>query len=404
MLTIRPLKSKSELNEYMDLCVYCFSMQASYTSIYASFIAPYLKHTMGAFVDGRLMACMWYIPYEMNVGGAYIPMGGVAAVATYPEARNLGLAKKLMSRAHQQMKAEGRPLAALMPFKPEFYARMGYGDVFYYQSCKLRPEGLQRPLPRGYSVVRVDPDKDWKTFDRLHSEYSARYFGAVKRPHSYWKVRYFNSVIGVRYHYLIMKGKEPAGFIITHVDKPAPAYSSDLQRPTHLSIIQAAWTNTDALNTFLNFVYVHRDQFRTVNWYAPPDIPLRGLDPQMELTLKPKMMLKLVDLKSAIEARPFASDLEGELILNVKGDDTSLWNDGVWRVQWKKGKAKVTKTKSASRLPRLKTDIQTLSILYSGHRSASELAGIGLLSGPRPGIELLDRAFPKQPCHIDEWF
>lgn len=404
MLTIRPLKSKSELDEYMELCVYCFSMQASYTPIYASFIAPYLKHTVGAFVDGRLLACMWYIPYEMNVGGAYIPMGGVAAVATYPEARNLGLAKKLMSRAHQQMKTEGRPLAVLMPFKPEFYARMGYGDVFYYQSCRLRPEGLKRPLLKGYSVVRVNPDKEWKTFNRLHNEYSVRYFGAVKRPHSYWKIRYFNSVIGIRYHYLIMKGNEPAGYIITHVDKPAPAYASELQRPSHLSIVQAAWTNPDALNVLLNFVHAHRDQFNTVNWYAPPDISLRDLDPQMDLTLKPKMMLKLVDLKSAIEKRPFDSNLDGEVTILAKGDDTSQWNDGAWRIRWSKGKASVAKTKSIPRKSLVKTEIQTLAVLYSGHRAPSRLAELGLLSGAKSQIDLLDRAFPQQTCHMEEWF
>lgn len=404
MITIRPLRTKAELEQYMELCIYCFSFSSEYTPYYANFIGPHLDCTMGAFDGPRLVAAMWGIPFEMNVIGAHLPMAGISVVATRPEVRNLGLAKKLMTASHQRMKKEGIPLAVLMPFKPVFYARMGYGDVFYYHDCQLQPGAIAELEPRGYRIAPVDGNKEWKTFDRLHRQYSARYFGTVNRGERYWKIRYMNSPFGPRFHYLIMCGREVAGYIITHLDKPSIAVSSDLRRETRLTIMQAVWTDQGSFDAILQFVRAHRDQHGKIEWYLPTDVPLhdRLVDQRITVALKPKMMLKLVDLKAAIERRPFTADLDADIILQVKGDDTSPWNDGLWRIRWRGGEAKVTRT--AAGAGRARIDIASLAVLYSGHRDAAALERLGHLSGPRAAIETLARAFPARVCYIDDWF
>lgn len=406
MLTIRHLHSKADLDAYMELCVYCFSMPRDYRQVYGAFVEPHIDHSWGAFDNGRLIAAMWYIPFDMNVGKTYMPMGGVAAVATYPEARNSGLARTLITKAHRQMKDEGRPLAVLAPFKPEFYARMGYGDVFYIQECKI-PPGLIANRPSGdYRIVGVDGQKGWKTFDRLHNQYSARYFGAVRRPRTYWQARYLKSAMGTRYHHLIVKGKTPVGFIITHLDKPYPAYSPDASRESHLSIVQAVWTDQGSFDAIMQFIRTHADQFANISWRLPTEVCVhdRLIDQRIDVKIRAKMMFKLVDIKGAIGGRPYDAALSGELTLRVKGDDTSPWNDGVWRIRWNRGEAAVSKITKPSRSQVVTTDIQTLSVLYSGHRSATRLAELGLLSGADSAIALLDRAFPRQQCYIEEWF
>lgn len=406
MLTIRHLKSKSDLDAYMELCVYCFSMPRDYTSVYASFVGQHLEYTWGAFDNDRLVASMWYIPYEMNVGGAYIPMGGIAAVTSLPEVRNSGLAKTLITKAHRQMKDEGRPIAVLAPFKPDFYARMGYGDVFYMQRCKVPPGSIAKLETKGYRLVPIDGEKEWKTFDKLNMKYGARYVGAVKRTSEYWRLRYFQSRIGTRYHYLIMKGKEPVGFIITHMDKPPAAYSSELSRSPELSIVQAVWTDQGSFDMIMQFIRSHRDQFEKIGWVLPPDVSIhdRLADQRIEVALKPKMMLKIVDIKGAMEQRPFSTHLSGEVVIQVQADDTSPWLDGHWRIRWNAGNAKVSKLQNASRTSVVKTDIQTLAVLYSGHKSASRLAELGLVTGSKAAIDLLNCAFPPQTCYMEEWF
>ena len=406
MLTIRHLKSKADLDAYMELCVYCFAMPRDYTKYYASFVGPHLENTWAAFDRGRLVASMWYLPFEMNVGSTYVPMGGIAAVASLPEVRNTGLARTLITRAHRQMKDEGRPLAVLAPFKPDFYARMGYGDVFYSQHCKVLPGSISKVNPRGYRLAAVDGEKEWKTFDKLHMQFGARYVGAVRRSSEYWRIRYFRTAAGIRYHYLIMKGNDAVGFLITHLDKTAVTYSPELMRAPQLSIVQAVWTDQGSFDMIMQFIRSHQDQFDKIGWILPPDVSIhdRLSDQRIEVALKPKMMLKIIDIKGALEMRPFSRDLSGETVIQIKADDTSPWLDGLWRIRWSGGEAKVAKATSGPRSGVVKTDIQTLSVLYSGHRTASRLVELGLISGPKAGIELLDCAFPAQPCYIDEWF
>lgn len=406
MITFRHLKSRSDLDDYMDLCVYCFSMPRDYTAFYSAFVEPHLDRTWGAFDNGRLVASMWYIPYEMNVGGAFVPMGGIAAVTSSPDVRNTGLARSLITRAHQQMREEGRPLAVLAPFQPDFYARMGYGDVFYHQRCKVTPSSINKLDPKGYLLVEVNGEKEWKTFDALHMRFGARYVGAVKRTNEYWNFRYFRSPIGLRYHYLIKKGKQTVGFIITHLDKPTVSYSPELWRAPELSIVQAVWTDQGSFDMIMKFIRSHRDQFDKVSWVLPSDIDIheRLSDQRIEISLKPKMMLKIVDIKGAFEMRPFATGLSAEVVFDLKADDTSPWLEGKWRIRWNEGTAKVSKVGRSSRAAEVKIDIQTLSVLYSGHKSASRLAELGVLAGPRAAVDLLERAFPKQTCYMEEWF
>ena len=83
----------------------------------------------------------------MQLGGAFLPMGGVAAVVSRPESRNNGLVRDLMTRMHQQMRAEKRPLAVLMPFKNSFYGRMGYADAFrLWIMCAFDDDVLLRTI------------------------------------------------------------------------------------------------------------------------------------------------------------------------------------------------------------------------------------------------------------------
>jgi predicted acetyltransferase len=116
-------------------------------------------------------------------------------------------------------------------------------------------------------------------------------------------------------------------------------------------------------------------------------------------------MLKLVDLKDALQRRPYDPAVRGEVILKVKGDDTSPWNDGAWRVVWRDGQATVSKsTKPSGRIPTARIDIQSLAVLYSGRRSASQLAELDSIRGPADALRLLDAAFPMRVPYLQEWF
>lgn len=84
---------------------------------------------IGAFEDGRLRAAAQAYRFRFFLRGALRPMGGVAAVAAYPEARRRGLVRRVMEASLRELADEGIALSMLHPFKVSFYARLGYAPV-----------------------------------------------------------------------------------------------------------------------------------------------------------------------------------------------------------------------------------------------------------------------------------
>jgi predicted acetyltransferase len=406
-MEIRTMK-KSDLGAYGDLCRYCFRDFDTLQSIdrYMSIVVEQLGHSWGAFKDGKLHAGLWYQPFEMRVGESFLPMGGVAAVVSRPESRNQGLIRELMTRMHQQMRGEKRPLAVLMPFKNSFYAAMGYADSFFVHEHLFEPHQIAHRPVGSYTIREVNGQAHWETLEHLRLRCGGNYTGTVRRDAGYWESRYFTSWKGLRNVYVVERPPEGrrrpgsvVGFLITNL-------SQSIER-ADARVAQAVWADPGALNAIMQFLRNLRDQVKEVRWFLPVDVDIfpHFEDPKIKVLLWPKMMLKLVDLKGAIEGRHYNPDCSGEVILDVLADATSPWNGGKWRVNWNQGAATVHKVRRlTTKTPAIKTDIQTLAVIYSGHRSVSALARQGSLKASSSTQALLDGAFPPgAPC-MEEWF
>ncbi len=401
---------KSDLAMYGELNRYCFRDidTPEHRDRYMGIISHHLDHTWGAFDRGVMHAGLWYYPYQMQMDGVFLPMGGVAAVVSRPESRNNGLVRDLMTRMHQQMRAEKRPLSVLMPFKNSFYGRMGYADTFFIHEHVFEPHQLARRPVGPYTLREVDGTKNWQTLEQLRLEWSTHYTGTVRRDARYWQSRLIDTWRGQRHTYLVerrqgggkrSKGAEVTGYLIANL-------FPTMER-ADLRVVQAIWQDPGTLDAILQFLRGLRDQVKEVRWFLPIDVDLFPFfeDPKIKVTYWPKMMFKLVDLKTAIELRKYDADFKGELLLDITADETSTWNAGKWRINWHDGTARVSKlTRGVPRASLVKIDIQTLGIIYSGHRSASALAKVGLLSASMPALTILDRMFPSGIPHMEEWF
>lgn len=394
---IRPVDNDT-LPQYIDLCSYCFG---GTPADYEQYVVgdQELACSLAAF-DGERMACgMRYFPFDMRIRGTFVGMGGVAAVGTWPEYRNRGLVRELLSRLQVMMRDEGRPLSVLMPFKFSYYYDMGWASTF---DCVLAEfEGRKlRPLPaEGYTLRKLVGSGEWEILEALNSEYGARYNGPVCRSQSYWERRYFQHAGKKREIYLVERDGEPRGFVVCRLSEPeGTAFARDLLA------LQAVWLDAGAERAVFNFFRSHRDQVRKVMLYLPPDVSIGHLfdNPEIERKLKPKMMTKLVDVKAAIEAIGYDQSLSDGLWLRVAGDRTAPWNDGLWRLEFADGKASVSRAEEASEA--VEISVQHLAQLYMGYRTVAELHESLEISGPDDQLETLAAAFPAYPTYIDDWF
>lgn len=105
----------------------------------------------GLFRDGRLLGIMCLYDFSMNFLGARIPAGGVGQVAVDLLHKKEHVAREMMSYFLHHYRERGAPIALLYPFRPDFYARMGFAYGPKMSQYRVEPAAF----PRGPSKAGV---------------------------------------------------------------------------------------------------------------------------------------------------------------------------------------------------------------------------------------------------------
>jgi predicted acetyltransferase len=396
-IEFRPFDKKTR-EQYLDLCQFAFGMPNESRNRYVT--EDYeLANSLGAFDGDKLAAGMWYFAFDMRVRNTFVPMAGVAAVATWPEYRNRGLVKAILLKSQEKMRAEGRPVSVLAPFKHSFYQAAGWGHTFDVLVASFEPGKIRNLPDEEYRIHLANGPDEWETFEMLNTRFGERYNGPVCRDKLYWTRRYFEQVGANRYSYLVEKNGEPHGYFIYRFVQVGFE-----EQVSQIRVLQTVWLNPGVQRAIFRYLGTLRDQVKTIIMYLPPDVRLDHLfdNPMIELKLVPKMMTKLVDAPRALERIDYAPDLNGDVTLNILGDETAPWNTGQFRIHFQGGNASVEAVPSAKEA--VKLTIQNLSALYMGYHSVDELIQQNAIAGPSSSLELLASAFPRRATYIDDWF
>ena len=113
-------------------------------------------------------------------------------------------------------------------------------------------------------------------------------------------------------------------------------------------------------------------------------------------------MVRVIDIRAALQARTFAADVAGQFSLEVR--DPILAPSGQsFEVQLADGRAHVQPFHGQADV---QCEVATLSQIWSGALSATHAQRYGLLQAGPAQIELWDRAFPVGPPYIAraDWF
>jgi predicted acetyltransferase len=112
-------------------------------------------------------------------------------------------------------------------------------------------------------------------------------------------------------------------------------------------------------------------------------------DPRMlGLGLSDGAMLRIVDLKPALESRGF--DADGDVSFQIV-DDLCPWNSGTWQLTVEGGRGKLDPSNQA---PEFVMPPRVLAMLATGFESATALARMGLIESTNPkALHRADRMF-----------
>ncbi|MBX3406755.1 MAG: GNAT family N-acetyltransferase [Phycisphaeraceae bacterium] len=333
--------------------------------------------------------------------GAPIPMVGIQGVGVAPGARGRGVASELMQRCLREFHSEGTPLSSLYPANQTLYRRLGYEQAGhrFEVHIPLHRIGARAPMRGGDGLNIREARSQGADRDRvraLYRRFAAACQGTLDRNEVVW--RRIESPPPARSEpsrlFLIERGRALEGYIFLTQTNP-PTISGPNR--FNVNIQDMAAITPGAINRLWAFLAGYATVGNDAIWFTGPTNPLLIALP--EQTYKPMLlrdhwMLRLVDLKAALEQRDWPRGIDAKLTIDVK-DETLSANTGRWSLSSADGRARVRKLDRGTK-PRgaaIKCDIGALATLYAGFASAELLALTGRVEGSPDSLAIASALF-----------
>ena len=143
---------------------------------------------IAAFDDGgNLLSGMTIIPYTILMHGKEVCMGGIAGVATKPEARGRGLVRQIFGKACQLMSKNNQIYSFLYPFSFDYYRKLGYEHCYPYYSVKIPTMQLMSSYPNPSQARAHEPGDDITPYAALYESFTKNRNFAVVRDKKAWE-------------------------------------------------------------------------------------------------------------------------------------------------------------------------------------------------------------------------
>lgn len=353
-------------------------------------------------LDGELVAALVLYPLHAHVRGVKLPATGIGSVAVSPEHRRRGIGEALVRAALREMRQRGDALSLLYAFRADFYRRFGWGVIETPQLLSAPPSVLPASdAARRVRRMRI-PDRPLvqALYDRWASERG--HFALARRP-EWWEHRLW----GYEGEWIVYERERGRidGYLHVQVD------AGDGPWKLVLTVNEFVALTPEAHRGLVGYLHGLRDQAVEVVMTAPADAPWiaawsDAADLRGELKLGALRstghvgygaMLRVLEVKSALEGLPVASHARGDVVFDVR-DPVLGGNERAWRVHARDGHLTVraeTARQAASRdkLPRLTLSAESLALVISGAVSPTQAAETGLLEDLRGAAELTDGWF-----------
>lgn len=364
-MTIRELKT-GDISEMIALWRYAFS-NLSDAEPTADERARYLSnYGLGAFENDTLASALLVHPLKQAVRKRVLSMGGIGAVASFPEFRGRGHVRELMHAALEGMHKRGHVVSMLAPFKEAFYGRFGYvsgqPELTLTTGLDRLSHWLKRDVyPADYETVRAPAVELRERYCTLATRLLPAWHGRAFRPdvgESEWRSR-----VRDREGVILRRGGEDVAAF--HFAKRQDGIS-----PSKMSVSALYTADSQAFEAVLGFLAGHRDQIDILELNVGADAPVWRWfgDGSREFTLQGgnPWMVRIVDLVPALDGTHVGYP-EGSLRIGVD-DQQCDWNNGTYLFEASGGVLHVQPQHDSE--PDVRLSIEQLTALLYGLRPA----------------------------------
>ncbi len=343
-------------------------------------------------IDGdRIVGTLGTFSFEMTVPGGSLPVAGTSMVTVQVTHRRQGVLSAMM-RAHlEEAVTHGDAAAALWASDSAIYGRFGYGMAAWSSEIEIdRTHVAFHRLavePAPVEPVEVDELRGpaAEIYDRLRREVP----GMVAHSEGWWD-RIFRDRPHLRRgatkarHGLVVEEGTPTGWVRYRLkDTEGHGHpAQDVIVSQMYATTPGAWSGLWTHVLSHDFGRTIRADLRSVD--DPIHSLLRGVR-RARTSVSDGLWFRILDVKKTLEGRSFG--VEGRLGLDVK-DPLGIAN-GRYSLEFEGSGTTVNRTDATE----IEIDIEDLSALTLGGRSAIQLALAGRIQGPEEAVEKLDRMF-----------
>ena len=355
-----------------------------------------LRDVRVAELDGEIAGALVLYPLTAYLCGDPRPVVGVGSVAVSPEHRRRGVAEAFMRAALREMRQKGQALSMLYPFRLSFYRKFGYGLVEHVHVFST-PASNFLPSDEARRVRRLrHPDRPH--VQALYDRVAPRWNFALARKPEWWEQRLWTypgewAVYEGRRHGLI------EGYLYYEIAVPEGPFK------LQMTVMEMLAATPEAQRGLVGYIASLADQVAQVHTASPADSVLLSLlrsphtlEDSVDLggfteagTLHTGAMLRLVDVRAALEARPAGGNGRGVIALEVE-DEILPQNARAFGLSVKDGRFHVS-NEPGRRAPRLRCGVDVLAQIYGGALSPTAAARAGIVSAAGNAAELAESWF-----------
>ncbi|AWB27894.1 GNAT family N-acetyltransferase [Halococcoides cellulosivorans] len=343
-----------------------------------------------ALVDETLSSVDIEYRFDARVRGAWVTLGGLGGVATPPEHRGVGHARRLLAAAVASFAGDDVAIVALWPFETAFYRRLGWATATAMTTYDCPPSVLATLDDGAGRVQPIDPD-DWATVAPVGRRAGAGETLAIDRTEQWWRERVFRRFGDERRHvYRYDRDGSPAGVVAYEV------------RDGVIDVATLDAVDHRAYRALLGFLGRHGPQIDRVRFERPAETDLFAMVERpdaIESTCAPGPMVRVTDPVAALDGLP-CPDADGRVVLAVSDplteDRTTVAltpADGHLRAE------------PTTEEPELTMGVRALSAIVVGaHRPATVARRDRIDVTNRSALDVLDRWLPTERVFLRDFF
>lgn len=368
-----------------------------------------------ALLDGRIVAGLSLLYFDLYFGGRRVAATGVSAVGVSPEVRGSGVGSELMRAILREQAEREIPLSALYPATYTVYRRVGYEIAGHRIMYKLNLGTLGNHLIDHASELHVRPATaaDLPAIEAVYLQRAQRTNGHPHRTSQQWRQLLHFGTDRI-FAYVVERGSAAQTRARARAAGPEPRIEGYLiftqtgqpRAPFDLNIRDMYGATPAAIRRILTFLSAHTTTAEHAFYDSGPvDVVMStGRDEYHEVTHRVLWMLRVVDARAFLTQRGYPRGLNARLALELE-DDVFPKNNGRFELNVADGEGTLrplTARRGGGSV--LRCGIRGLAPLGSGLLSAGDLRAMGLVDGDEDALAAATSIFAGHAPWMNDRF